>query len=142
MNSARLKALIDLVGSAGLSELKLTEGDVRVRIKASRGPARADAAAATEASPPGPDVTAGRGDADTRSIVRAPLAGTFFAAPSPEAPPFYGIGDRVTRDSMLCIIEAMKTMTHVASGYEGILRGVLVENGTAVEFGQPLFEVS
>ena len=66
-----------------------------------------------------------------RSVVRAPLSGTFFAAPAPSAPAFHKTGDRLTEDGVLCI---MKTMTHVPSGHAGTLQDVLVENGAAVEF--------
>ena len=143
---ARLKTLIDLVGSTGLSALDLTEGDVRVRIRSAGRPARAGAASARDAVPDqgheGP-VEVGRRDAvDARLIVRAPLSGTFFMAPSPFAPPFHRLGDRIASDSTLCVIEAMKTMTQVFAGYDGTLRDVLVENGAAVEFGQPLFEIA
>lgn len=143
MDLARLKALIELVGSAGLADFELTEGDVRVRIKAFRRPASVGTTATAQIAPDRDLEGPVRPEAaNTHAIVRAPLSGTFFTAPAPAAPPFHRIGDRVGRDSVLCIIEAMKTMTHIPAGYDGTLRKVLVENGVAVEFGQPLFEIS
>ena len=73
--------------------------------------------------------------------VDAPLVGTFYRAPSPEADPFVDEGDRVDEDTVLCIIEAMKVMNEVTAGVSGFVREVLVENGNSVEFGELLFKI-
>ena len=73
--------------------------------------------------------------------VEAPLVGSFYRAPSPEADPFVSEGDRVDEDTVLCIIEAMKVMNEVTAGVSGILHEVLVENGDPVEFGELLFKI-
>uniref|UniRef100_A0A7C2GJX2 Biotin carboxyl carrier protein of acetyl-CoA carboxylase n=1 Tax=Thermus islandicus TaxID=540988 RepID=A0A7C2GJX2_9DEIN len=71
--------------------------------------------------------------------VRAPIVGTFYRAPAPDAPPYVQEGDRVEKGQVLCIIEAMKLMNEIESEVSGIVRKVLVQNGEPVEYGQPLF---
>lgn len=75
------------------------------------------------------------------SIVKSPMVGTFYAAASPETPPFTKVGEKVGADSIVCIIEAMKVMNEIQAELSGTITEVLVENGEAVEFGQPLFKV-
>jgi acetyl-CoA carboxylase biotin carboxyl carrier protein len=74
-------------------------------------------------------------------VVTSPMVGTFYRAPSPEADPFVDVGDRVTEDSTLCIIEAMKVMNEITAGSSGVVKGILADNGQSVEFGQPLFHI-
>lgn len=71
--------------------------------------------------------------------IRAPIVGTFYRAPAPDAPPYVKEGDRVEKGQVLCIIEAMKLMNEIESEVSGIVRKILVENGEPVEYGQPLF---
>jgi len=71
--------------------------------------------------------------------VRAPIVGTFYRAPAPDAPPYVKEGDRVEKGQVLCIIEAMKLMNEIESEVSGIVKKILVENGEPVEYGQPLF---
>ena len=75
------------------------------------------------------------------SVVKSPMVGTFYAAASPESPPFTKVGAKVSADSIVCIIEAMKVMNEIQAELSGTITEVLVENGEAVEFGQPLFKV-
>ncbi|WP_258932973.1 acetyl-CoA carboxylase biotin carboxyl carrier protein [Nesterenkonia pannonica] len=74
--------------------------------------------------------------------VTAPMVGTFYEAPSPGAEPFVKVGDRVSADSVLCILEVMKLMNNVEAGVEGVVSEILVENNQAVEFGQPLVVIT
>ena len=71
--------------------------------------------------------------------VLSPMVGTFYAAPSPEKPPFVKVGDKVKKGQTLCIIEAMKLMNEIESDYDGEVVKILVNNEQMVEFGQPLF---
>lgn len=71
--------------------------------------------------------------------VKAPIVGTFYRAPAPDAPPYVKEGDRVEKGQVLCIIEAMKLMNEIESEVSGIVRKILVQNGEPVEYGQPLF---
>jgi acetyl-CoA carboxylase biotin carboxyl carrier protein len=68
----------------------------------------------------------------------SPMVGTFYRAPSPESPPYVTEGDRVSKDAVLCIVEAMKVMNEIKAEHSGEIVEILVENGEAVEFGQPL----
>ena len=69
------------------------------------------------------------------------LVGTFYRQPAPDQPPFKEVGDRVSPDDVVCIVEAMKVMNEIKAGMSGIIRKIMVENATAVEYGQPIFEV-
>lgn len=75
------------------------------------------------------------------SIIKSPMVGTFYQASSPESPPFINVGDSVSKDTTVCIIEAMKVMNEIPAELSGEIKEVLVENGDAVEYGQPLFKV-
>ena len=75
------------------------------------------------------------------SIVKSPMVGTFYSASSPESPAFAKIGTKVGDDSIVCIIEAMKVMNEITAEMSGTITEVLVENGEAIEYGQPLFKV-
>ena len=78
----------------------------------------------------------------TGHVLRAPMVGTFYRAPSPSSPPFAEIGDTVKEGDTLCIIESMKMMNHIKADRSGRLEAVLVNNETPVEFDQPLFTLS
>lgn len=73
------------------------------------------------------------------NIVKSPLVGTFYAAPSEDADPFVKIGDRVKKGQVLAIVEAMKLMNDIESDFDGEIAEIYVENGQPVEYGQPLF---
>lgn len=76
-----------------------------------------------------------------QEFIRAPLVGTFYVAPSPEAPPFVKVGDTVTEHTIVCIVEAMKVLNEVKAGTPGRVTKVLVENGQPVEYGTKLFAI-
>jgi len=76
--------------------------------------------------------------AKPRNTVNAPIVGTFYRSPSPDAPPFVKVGDTVTAETVVCIIEAMKVMNEIKAEKSGVVKEILIENGQAVEFGQPL----
>ncbi|MEM4247860.1 MAG: acetyl-CoA carboxylase biotin carboxyl carrier protein [Candidatus Nanoarchaeia archaeon] len=76
-----------------------------------------------------------------RNTINAPIVGTFYKAPAPDAEPFVKIGSKVTPDTVVCIIEAMKVMNEIKAEKTGVIKEVLVENGQPVEFGQPLFVI-
>jgi len=74
-------------------------------------------------------------------IITAPLIGTFYLSPSPEAEPYAKVGDKINQGEVVCIIEAMKTMNEIESEFDGEITAVLVKNGSPVEYGQPLFKL-
>lgn len=140
-----LKKIIELVKDKEIVEFDLQDGDFRLSTKlkghetvthvAAPAPAAPAAAAPAEAPPAAPEV------ASTGVHITSPMVGTFYRASSPDADPFVSVGDVVTPDSTVCIIEAMKVMNEIKAETKGKVTKILVENGEAVEFGQNLFEV-
>ena len=78
---------------------------------------------------------------DNIYVIKSPLVGTFYRAPSPDSPPYVEVGDEVKKGDILCIIEAMKIMNEIESEVDGKIVEILVENAQPVEFGQPLFKI-
>ncbi|MDR3397509.1 MAG: acetyl-CoA carboxylase biotin carboxyl carrier protein [Pandoraea sp.] len=152
MDLRKLKTLIDLVAESGISELEVTEGEGKVRIV--KAPPQLIAAPMQMAMPAlAPQVGAQAPFAPTAApapvapvlpqghIVTSPMVGTFYRAPSPGADPFAQVGDTVKEGQTLCIIEAMKLLNEIESDKAGVIKEILVENGQAVEYGQPLFVI-
>ena len=155
MDLRKLKTLIDLVSESGISELEVTEGEGKVRIVKNAPPvyvqqspsyapqltspiptagtaAPADVSSAPAPAPAAPAVPQGH-------VITSPMVGTFYRAPSPGADPFVQVGDTVKEGQTICIIEAMKLLNEIESDKAGVIKDILVENGQAVEYGQPLF---
>ena len=133
------RRLAGVLAELNLSEVEIESGDVRVRVQravaaVAAAPAPAPAAAAPAERPLVADVVS-----PTLVTLEAPMVGTFYRAPSPTADPFVNEGDVVKESQVLCIIEAMKLMNEIESKVGGRIAKILVENGQAVEYGQPLF---
>jgi len=147
MDLRKLKKLIDLVQESGIAELEITEGEEKVKIVkggaitvTSAAPpvalaASAPAAAAPAAPVPGSEPEPGQDG----HVVKAPMVGTFYRSPSPDAKPFVEVGQAVKEGDTICIIEAMKLMNEIEADASGVVKAILVENGQPVEYGQPLF---
>ena len=145
-----LKELLELMKNHDLAEVELEEDGQKVRLRKSE-PHVSAAPIAIQGSvlgsqPDGlPGVSADGTDEveedDDLHRVEAPLVGSFYRPPSPEADPFVSEGDRVDEDTVLCIIEAMKVMNEVTAGVSGIVREIFIENGDPVEFGELLFKI-
>ena len=151
MDLRKLKKLIDLVQSSGISELEVTEGEEKIRIAKSlaAAPAQNVAIPANFAMPasgvsavPTPPVAAEESALPDGHIVKAPMVGTFYSASSPGADPFVHVGDVIKKGDTLCIIEAMKLLNEIEADADGTIKAVLVENGEPVEFGEPLFVIA
>ncbi len=149
MDLARLKALIDLVSSAQISELEIVEGEEKVRI-VKVGVVTATPAAASSPTTSIQPISAARpaaaapapGLASSRvAVVKAPMFGVFHRTPSPDAPTFVNIGDKVAVGQKLCLIEAMKVFNVVDADRSGTVTDILVEGGQEVEAGQPLLRI-
>ena len=145
MDLRKLKKLIDLVQESGIAELEITEGEEKVKIvkggaiSISPSPSAASAApAVTEARPSAPAAAEAKTGQEGH-VLKAPMVGTFYRTPSPDAKPFVEVGQTVKEGQTICIIEAMKLMNEIEADASGIVRAVLVENGQPVEYGQPLF---
>lgn len=156
MDLRKLKTLIDLVSESGISELEVTEGEGKVRIVKNAPPvyvqptggyapkmsAPAQTVALTENTAPAASAAAPAAPAAPQGhVVTSPMVGTFYRAPSPGADPFAQVGDTVKEGQTLCIIEAMKLLNEIESDKAGVIKEILVENGQAVEYGQPLFVI-
>lgn len=156
MDIRKVKKLIELLEESGIAEIEITEGEESVRIsrypQGNAGvtamnpmvmPAQppmqvAGPPAAPAEAPPAAPAEAPVAEGNT---VNAPMVGTFYRSPSPEADPFVKPGDTVSVGDTLCIIEAMKMMNPIESELAGTVLSVEVENGEAVEFGQMLFKI-
>ena len=148
MDLRKLKKLIDLVEESGIAEIEVTEGEEKVRITrttAAAAPiyaAPAPAAAAPVAAPVAPAAAAPAAAPAARDLSNAqksPMVGTFYRAPGPNAAAFVEVGQQVKVGDTLCIIEAMKLMNEIEAEKSGVVKEILVENGTPVEYGEPLF---
>ena len=147
-----LKALVQLMNQNDLAELSLEEEGRKVRLRKSNAfqpktiasaPAAAAASSASApakgGAPAAPAASEKAPRADGVVEVLSPMVGTFYRASSPEADPYVDVGDAVKEDATLCIIEAMKVMNEIKAEMEGTIEEILVSNGEAVEYGQPLF---
>jgi acetyl-CoA carboxylase biotin carboxyl carrier protein len=149
MDLRKLKKLIDLVQESGIAELEITEGEEKVKIVKGgavsvSAPAPMSVPAAPEGRPAGPAAPAAAAPADAATgqeghVVKAPMVGTFYRSPSPDAKAFVEVGQAVKEGETICIIEAMKLMNEIEADAAGVVKAILVENGQPVEYGQPLF---
>ncbi len=145
MDLRKLKTLIDLVAESGISELEVTEAEGKVRIVKTPPPAPAPVYAAPAAVVAAPavaaDIAAGSPEIAAGHVVKSPMVGTFYRSPSPGSKSFVELGQSVKEGETLCIIEAMKLLNEIESDASGEVKQILVDNGQAVEFGQPLFVI-
>lgn len=153
MDIRELKRLLAAVAEADVSEFTLEQADYKISLKRGQvvvqgvqqaAPLQVQQPAETAAQAT-PEPTAETGvaaalDPQLQDIT-APIVGTFYAAPSPDAPNYVKVGDRVTRGTVLCIIEAMKLMNEIEAETDGVIAEVLVENEDPVEYGQTLFRI-
>ena len=138
MDLRKLKTLIDLVSESNVSELEITEAEGKVRIvKGPVGGQVAVAAPAMVAAPTAAEVP----PPASGHIVKSPMVGTLYTASSPEAKPFVQVGSVVKEGDTICIIEAMKILNEIEADKSGTVTRVMVDNGQAVEYGQPLFMI-
>jgi acetyl-CoA carboxylase biotin carboxyl carrier protein len=145
MNLKEIRALLELFREYGLTEVEVERSGERVRVRREPPPA-APAVAASPTASPAPASQASPVAEPTRDdrrqhlvTVEAPMVGTFYRSPSPEADPYVREGDVIKEGQVLCIIEAMKLMNEIESKVTGRVIRVLVENAQPVEYGQPLF---
>jgi len=163
MNQKELKELIEFLIEKDIAEFELERGDVKVRIKRGTEPVAAPAAApvphsavrAVHRAPAAAVETAAAPPAAIESdapealsaappdlqVVRSPIVGTYYEAPSPGAPPFVKVGDMVEVGQVLCIVEAMKLMNEIEADVAGEIVKKLVANGQPIEYGQELFHI-
>ncbi len=147
---------MDMMDAHGVTEVNLKSGDQGLRLR--RGPAAAPQLAAAPAPPPPPVAavalppaapTQSRGEdapatpaSEGGLTINSPTVGTFYVSPTPDDPAFVKVGQQVTPETVVCIVEAMKVFNQIQAECTGTITEVLVANGDAVEFGQPLFRVA
>lgn len=171
MNQKEIRELIEFLVEKDIAEFELERGDMKLHIKRGGGatqpapvvhvapaltpmpaisvPAAAPVAAPSSATAPASGDGAAKGAATqapeaadaSLHIVKSPIVGTFYEAPSPGTPPFVKIGDTVQEGQVLCIIEAMKLMNEIEAEVSGVLAKAFVSNGNPVEYGMPLFGI-
>jgi len=163
MDIRKIKKLIELLEESSLTEIEIVEGEESVRLSrgglmanpaAMHGPIPADVQAAAWSAPvaapsaagaPAAPIAAPAAEAEDSipegELVRAPMVGTFYDSPNPEAEAFVSLGQQVSAGETMCIIEAMKMFNQIEADDSGTVVAILVENGQPVEFDQPLFVI-
>jgi len=153
MTVDEIRELINLACETGIAELEVQRGDNRVRIRRAGFAAQQEIVVAQQpgAMPAPPPSTPAPAAAETPQepkaadtnlvLVKAPIVGTFYEGPSPGAPPFVRVGERVQPGKVLCIIESMKLMNEIEAETAGVVESKFVLNGQPVEYGEALFGV-
>ncbi|MDX1585483.1 MAG: acetyl-CoA carboxylase biotin carboxyl carrier protein [Balneolaceae bacterium] len=160
MDLKEIKKILDMIAESEVNQVTIEEGDFKIKVKKtpdvtqSSAPVQYQMPAAPQqpqqAPPPASPSQSGGGQAASGSeskekeepegnVVKSPIVGTFYRAPSPDADEFVKVGDQVEKGQTLCIVEAMKIMNEIESEFSGEVKKILVDNGEAVEFEQPLF---
>ena len=153
MDIELIRTILDLMKANDLAEFEIEQDGVRIRLCKQGKKGSPEVIAVPQALSPvasiqsmaNPAATGGQGPTATQVpdhnyiTITAPMVGTFYRTPSPEGDPFVMPSDHVETDTVVCIIEAMKVMNEIKAEKNGRVVEVLVENGEAVEYGQPLF---
>ena len=134
MNEAEIRKYAMLMQELGLTGLEVKENVGVVRLERAGTAAPAAAAPAEPAAVQAPAPSAGL-------VIRSPMVGVFYAAPTEDSEPFIKEGDRVKKGDTLCVIEAMKLMNEIPAEQDGVITGILVKNGQTVEYGTPLIQI-
>ncbi|MCD8351708.1 MAG: acetyl-CoA carboxylase biotin carboxyl carrier protein [Planctomycetaceae bacterium] len=144
----KIRALLALMQENDIVELELEEGEFSVALRKqgafvaqAMGQVQTVMAPAPAAAPASASAAAAAPVVDDPGLepIKSPIVGTFYRAPSPESAPYVQQGDTVRKDTVICIIEAMKIMNEIRAEADGVIEKVLVESGEPVEYGQPLF---
>jgi acetyl-CoA carboxylase biotin carboxyl carrier protein len=153
MDIRKVKKLIELLEESNIDEIEIKEGEESVRISRNQmrgatmmAPAYVQAPQAAPVAAPAPQQTAPASSGEAPAalsghIVKSPMVGTFYAAPSPGSPAFISVGKSVKAGDTICIIEAMKMMNQIQADKAGVIEAILVEDGQPVEFDQPLVTI-
>jgi acetyl-CoA carboxylase biotin carboxyl carrier protein len=162
MDLKEIENLLDLIAKSEVNEVSIEEGDFKIKVKKKpdvkesapqqmpmqyQVPAQPQQAPQQQAPQQQPAGGGGQSSSEesggeeqpSGEVVKSPIVGTFYEAPSPDDDPFVKVGDTVEKGQTLCIVEAMKIMNEIESDYSGEVKKVLVEDGEPVEYDQPLF---
>jgi len=144
VDTETIEKLADIVDSKGLGEITLADGEKMITIKSKKAasqvvmPAAAAPVSAPAQAPAQENAPEKKAEEVSGNIVKSPIVGTFYASPSPDKPPFVKVGDSVKKGDVIMIIESMKLMNEVQSEFDGVVDKILVSNGEAVEYDQPV----
>ncbi|MHC4973420.1 MAG: acetyl-CoA carboxylase biotin carboxyl carrier protein [Planctomycetota bacterium] len=149
MDPKHLKRIVEIMNQNDLAEIEIEEEGMRLRLRKKEGAAAMMVPAVPPpAPPPEPAAAANPAAAEAAApvaeglhTITAPMVGTFYRAPSPEADTYVDVGKRINPESVVCILEAMKVMNEIKSECSGEIVKICVQNGEAVEYDQPLFVV-
>ena len=150
MDPKHLKRIVEIMNQNDLAEIEIEEEGMRLRLRKREGSATVVHAAPAAAAPPPPPPAANPVAAEAAPAtevseelhtITAPMVGTFYRAPSPEADAYVEVGKRIHAEAVVCILEAMKVMNEIKAECSGEIVKVCVQNGEAVEYDQPLFVV-
>ena len=144
-----IEKLADIINKKELSELTIASGENTITLKGKKAvpmpmPVVAAAAPVQSAAPAESTLSASEAsmaEEVSGKIVKSPIVGTFYSAPSPDKPPFVKTGDEVKKGDVIMIIESMKLMNEIQSEYDGVVEQILVSDGQAVEFDQPIMVI-
>ncbi len=153
MDFADIERILELVREHDLAEFELERDGLKLRVRKAQAAPAVVAAAMPPVAPVAPAAHAAPAAAPLAApapadeepvelaVVKSPIVGTFYRAPEPGAATFVDVGDRVKKDQVLCIIEAMKLMNEITSEYDGEIVSIYVENGKPVQYGERLFAI-
>lgn len=151
MDLKLIQQLLDMISESDVNEVSIEEGNLKIKVKKRTETAPASEQvfyappAAAQPPQPAPETAPAPAPetpvADAGKAVTSPIVGTFYAAPSPEDPPFVKVGDTVKKGDVLCIVEAMKIMNEIEAEFGGKVVKVLASDAQPVEFDQPLFMI-
>jgi acetyl-CoA carboxylase biotin carboxyl carrier protein len=144
-----IKRIVELMKANDLSEFTMKDDDFELSMKRGNGDAPVVYAAPVAAAPVAAPAAAPAAAADAPAAddndglieIPSPIVGTFYRKPAPDADNFADVGTEVSEDTVVCIVEAMKVMNEIKADVKGVIKKILVDDGTAVQYGQPLFLV-
>ncbi len=153
MDLKLVKNIINLISDSDVDEVSIEEGDFKIKVKKRSDsavqtlqyqmPPQQPLAPATQAQPATPQPQTSKdaetGDKPDGVVIKSPIVGTFYESASPDSDPYVKVGDKVKEGQTLCIVEAMKIMNEIESEFSGTIQEIIAENGSPVEFDQPLF---
>jgi acetyl-CoA carboxylase biotin carboxyl carrier protein len=145
----KIRRLVELMKEHDLGEIDIRQGETRIQLRRGSAPVFSGvpmpmAAVPAAVAPAAPAAREASGSAAQAggTVIKSPMVGTFYIAADPDSPPYVKVGDHVGPETTVCIIEAMKVFNQIPAEISGRIVAVLVENGQAVEYGQPLFKVA
>lgn len=158
MDLKEIQKILDMIAESEVNQVTIEEGDFKIKVKktpdvaqgsapiqyqmpAAQQPAQQPAGREQQAQAASGESSNEKKEEVSGDVVKSPIVGTFYEAPSPDDDAFVKVGDQVSKGQTLCIVEAMKIMNEIESEYSGEVKKILVENGEAVEFDQPLFVI-